>query len=55
MGTSGGKPLARQRSYSIEFKRQVAQGFLGGAMWNILAVTAEQDGAEPVARQAAKP
>ena len=37
MGVFGGEPMARHRSYSIEFKRQVAQVYLGGESLNGLA------------------
>ena len=37
MGAYGGEPMARHRSYSIEFKRQVAQEYLGGESLNGLA------------------
>ena len=36
-GVFGGKPIARHRSYSIEFKRQVVQEFLGGEALHDLA------------------
>ena len=37
MGIFGGKPIARHRTYSIEFRRHVAQEFLGGETLNGLA------------------
>ena len=37
MGAFGGEPTARHCTYSIEFKRQVAQEYLGGESLNGLA------------------
>ena len=37
MGAFRGEPMARHRSYSIEFTRQVAQEYLGGESLNGVA------------------